>query len=571
MGSAKILTVLGSGPYKEMVYTLAGKRSSKVKCAPLAILELLHWPRGCQLIAFLTEEAAKAHRSYLKEEVEKRGHEFTCVSIPIGSNEKELWEIFKAITQSVEEGDELAVDLTHGFRSLPILMLGALIFLKEARKLTLKGLFYGALEARQGNEAPEPIFDLTRLVDMVEWAHGVRIFRKYGHSDDMGRILARIQDEIQKGADTVKKPEKLKSLGKALEELSAFLSEGIPLEIGNAAFKIGRLDINMIRDEVESFAPPASLLLDDLTRGYTGMAIPRGGSGGEWKRKIALDLAELAREAEVVDWYLEQGQERLALALMREWMVNRVILAMGNEEHWLSYPKARKKAERRLNVLAEMKKQGRQMNDTQQVLAAWWREVAERRNAIAHCGFKEEVLKPSLYEVKETWTAIKGKLTSDPYWDVSRWPVRTGKVLLSPLGLSKGLLYSAICQVEPVELVVVTSKDAERAIPEILERARWAGASPRVLTMEDPHAGFEETERLKADALPSLLEAEEVVANQTGGTTAMQFVIQSICKELEKYDVPLEEVALVDRRSPEQQRTDPYQVGELVRLGREPA
>jgi len=154
---------------------------------------------------------------------------------------------------------------------------------------------------------------------------------------------------------------------------------------------------------------------------------------------------------------------------------------------------------------------------------------------------------------------------------VSRWPVRTGKVLLSPLGLSKGLLYSAICQVEPVEVVVVTSKDAEGAIPEILERARWAGASPRVLTMEDPHAGFEETERLKADALPSLLEAEEVVANQTGGTTAMQFVIQSICKELEKYDVPLEEVALVDRRSPEQQRTDPYQVGELVRLGREPA
>lgn len=566
MVAAKLLTVLGKGSYKEMIYTLGGRESSRVKCAPLALLELLDWPRGVKVIAFLTEQAARAHEAYLKEEVEKRGHELVTVGIPFGSNEKEIWEIFNAIAQHMGQGEELAVDLTHGFRSLPILMLGALIFLKEARNLNLKGLFYGALEARGSEDSVEPIFDLSKIVDMVEMAHGARIFRKYGHSDELGGILARIQDEVRKAGAVAEAPKKLKSLGDTLRELSAFLAEGFPLEIGNAAFKLKRLDMNLLKKEIADFIPPVGLLFDEIVAGFRGMANCEGGLHGGWKGKVALDFKELLREAEVVDWYLGQGQERLALALMRELMVNRVILSMGNSQEWLNYSQARKPAERRLNVLTDMRKQGHKMSSTQEVLSDWWKTVAERRNATAHCGFKKETLSPTDANIRKTWQQIKSKLMDEQYWDVCRSNVEAGPVLLSPLGLSRGLLYSAIRQVKPVKLFVVTSKEAEGAIPEILDRAQWTGAHPNILTMNDPHTGFEEAERLKDSVVPSLRAAEKVVANQTGGTTVMQFVIQRICKELDKYDVPVEQIALVDRRAPEQQRIDPYQVGDLVRL-----
>lgn len=566
MGVSKLLTVLGNRAYDEMVYALGGKRSSKVKCAPLALLELLEWPGGVKVVAFLTKQAACVHEAYLRQEVEARGHELVTVSIPAGSNEREIWDIFNAIAQHMGEGDELAVDLTHGFRSLPILMLGALIFLKEARNLTLKGLFYGALEARGSEDSVEPIFDLSKIVDMVEMAHGARIFRKYGHADELGGILARIQDEVRKGGAGAEAPKKLKSLGEILRELSAFLAEGCPLEIGNAAFKLRRLDMDLVKREIGDFAPPVGLLLDEIVSGFGGMANCEGGLHGNWKAKVALDFRELLREAEVVDWYLGQGQERLVLALMREWMVNRVILSMGKGEDWLNYSQARKPAERRLNVLVEMRRQGHQMSPAQKVLSEWWKTVAERRNAIAHCGFKKEILSSTNGNIRETWQEMKNRLLEEQWWDVSRWNVEAGPVLLSPLGLSRGLLYSAIRQVRPVKLFVLTSKEAEGAIPEILERAQWTGAPPNIFTMNDPHTGFGEAEGLKAGVVPSLLVAEKVVANQTGGTTVMQFVIQSICKELEKYDVPLEQIALVDRRPPEQQRKDPYQLGDLIRL-----
>ncbi|MGQ9859917.1 MAG: hypothetical protein ACUVS3_14710, partial [Thermodesulfobacteriota bacterium] len=85
--------------------------------------------------------------------------------------------------------------------------------------------------------------------------------------------------------------------------------------------------------------------------------------------------------------------------------------------------------------------------------------------------------------------------------------------------------------------------------------------------MKDPFCGFEESSELASKVVPQVLTAERVVANQTGGTTVMQFVIQRICHELTQLDVPVELVALVDRRSPKEQTENPYVMGELISLG----
>ena len=85
-----------------------------------------------KVIVFTTEEAYKENwldssnnrhglASALKGYSVRAGAEISCRSIPDGQNEKELWEIFRIILDSLEEGEEIILDITHSFRYLPML------------------------------------------------------------------------------------------------------------------------------------------------------------------------------------------------------------------------------------------------------------------------------------------------------------------------------------------------------------------------------------------------------------------------------------------------------------------
>ncbi len=42
------------------------------------------------------------------------------VEIPIGIDEKEIWNIFEIIFEKINEGDEIYIDITHAFRNINI-------------------------------------------------------------------------------------------------------------------------------------------------------------------------------------------------------------------------------------------------------------------------------------------------------------------------------------------------------------------------------------------------------------------------------------------------------------------
>lgn len=138
-------------------------------------------------------------------------------------------------------------------------------------------------------------------------------------------------------------------------------------------------------------------------------------------------------------------------------------------------------------------------------------------------------------------------------------------LLVSPLGLSKGLLYSALCHIQPHHLFVITSASAVDSFDEIAQKAGWSGEST-IRHMQDPHSGFSEAESLAGAALPTILQVDQVVVNTTGGTTAMQHIVQQIAARVKKQGRPVWRVALVDRRSPQEQRDNPYVTGELIWL-----
>lgn len=139
-------------------------------------------------------------------------------------------------------------------------------------------------------------------------------------------------------------------------------------------------------------------------------------------------------------------------------------------------------------------------------------------------------------------------------------------VLFSPLGLNYGVLYSAILLVRPARLVVITSPQAIGNLHSAEEAARFFHSTFEVEThmLDDPLAGFKE-----ARTLARLLCASgdgDNVANLTGGTTVMQDCMRSLADNLRAQEKSVREVAVIDRRSAEDQKRSPLVVGELIEI-----
>jgi hypothetical protein len=139
-------------------------------------------------------------------------------------------------------------------------------------------------------------------------------------------------------------------------------------------------------------------------------------------------------------------------------------------------------------------------------------------------------------------------------------------VLFSPLGLNYGFLYSAILLVRPQRLVVVTSPQALVNLYSAVDAARFYHTAFEVEThlLDDPLGGFVEGRRL-ARFLVASADGENVV-NLTGGTTALQDCARTVADTLRTQERHVREVAIVDRREPDEQRRVPLVVGELVEV-----
>ncbi len=147
---------------------------------------------------------------------------------------------------------------------------------------------------------------------------------------------------------------------------------------------------------------------------------------------------------------------------------------------------------------------------------------------------------------------------------------RQGRLLISPFGLSPGLLFTAIHHTRPTRLVVVSSAAALTSLPEALARAGFPNNEATVLKVEfkDVWADFGEVEpALSAGLVKSLLDISEVVVNVTGGTSLLGYAAQRLAEKLARFALPVRRVALIDRRPPEVQRAEPYEVGDIAELG----
>ncbi|ACV24782.1 TIGR02221 family CRISPR-associated protein [Methanocaldococcus fervens] len=114
-----------------------------------------------------------------------------CKIIKYGSNENEILEnfdIFMGMIEEINEGDEIYLDITHSFRSIPLFMYLMLEFVQYLKKdVRLKGLYYGMLDAYKRNYAT--IVDLSPLFEISYWIKGMYDFTNYGNNYLISKLL----------------------------------------------------------------------------------------------------------------------------------------------------------------------------------------------------------------------------------------------------------------------------------------------------------------------------------------------------------------------------------------------
>ena len=360
----KALTFIGSSPtkYSETTYYIerGGKREYCTTHLFPEVVVKLYQPT--ELIAFATDEVlmdihGHGYLKHLEDVCSKHKVDFDPQPIPSGKSTNELWQIFDVYADAVDEGDKIILDITHGFRSFPVLALPAITYLRQVKKAEFTHIIYGAFEAQDRAKNETPIFDLTPFVILLDWTNAVNVFQLTGDARPIAEL------DIHK------------DISNALTKLSESLLTNRTIGVQEASFEFNRLSIHkLVTAHSVGSQAPFRMLIEQLQENYGGMAVYDPRNKPEQSIKVQYDQ---------IKWYIDNQHYFQAITLIREWLVSWEYLQWRPRrgDDWLRR-RYRKPVEDRFNE--EMSAAPEPDEE------AWdlWDACKDIRNDLAHCGMR---------------------------------------------------------------------------------------------------------------------------------------------------------------------------------------
>ncbi len=485
-------------------------------------------------------------------------------AIDLTGDMDDTYDFLEQTANRIPKGCQLTLNVTEGLRHHAFLFYALALYLTAFRDVRLEGAWYCRLETENWND-PKPLIDLKPILDLAYWFHALVVFRETGSLREVAR---RLTDEDVK---------------ERVDQLSTLFLNGMPLEAGN---KAARILAFVSQHAMVTDVPLAEQLQDviiDSIRPLAGVAFepqPKKSQADTSKKALPLNLDELRRQAKYIQSYFDTGQLNLAFGLMREWVINWIAFQRKQTSNWLDRP-TREKIERNLGGLAEVLKAKdpadakrklykhaavrKQLTESQKVWGKRWNTVCDLRNALQHHGMKAGVFEPHRGDIQ--------RARSDwEQWEQWETPPEFGgghgRLLICPIGKTPGVLYSAIGRMAlpPDRVLAICSEESRAWLDEAMALAK-CDAPHTVLLLRDPFKGLGEFAELIAKASQWLFEADDIHANLTGGPTLMSVLVGQLVKRAEReYQRPVREFLLIDPRPPEQQRSDPWHLGDLQYL-----
>lgn len=320
MARKVFISVLGATNYKECQYvdTRSNFKSSNTRFIQVAMFEkfITNWSSDDIAFIFLTTGNRGSekknwlddgHFKYDSDEVipsvglQKllEGLKPPCkikpVQIKNGDNEAEIWENFRVIFNCLQQGDEVYFDVTHGFRSLPMLVLILNNYSKFLKNIKVASISYGNYEAKsENNEAP--IINLTPLSELQDWTAAANMFISTGKTNSISALL---------------ESENVGSLNTFVDEINE--CRGMDIYSGQSALKL-KNDLSKINISNHSFKE----LLEKIERKVENFA-----------------SNDILNGFRAVDFCIQHQLIQQGVTLLQEYIISWVLKDIG-EENWLN-------------------------------------------------------------------------------------------------------------------------------------------------------------------------------------------------------------------------------------------
>jgi hypothetical protein len=370
-----LLTTIGTNDYSETIYHFADQKADPTRYVAQALCQLFDIEK---VIVLVTPEARQKHWSTLQSSLTI---ESIAKDIPSGETEAETWQIFDVLVESIEPNTQILFDITHAFRSIPILILLGSAFLRKAKNVDIQGLYYGLYRKEQPQT---PIIDLTPALRLLDWLTATDKFITTGSSLELGELLNTIQRDFyghQKSLSGDSKPTHLQNFGATIKEISRSIELIRPISLLEKDLPaLQKRSTQDLADEVGKFAKPFSLLLQSIQDSYNTLAI---------SSEVANDeRTQIQKHFQLLHWYVDKQFSAQAILLAREWVISALCISEGIQKY--REPVYRKAIEYQLGSMIG---RGDNPNLNQPIashvadpkqLSDFWAKLIDYRNDIAH-------------------------------------------------------------------------------------------------------------------------------------------------------------------------------------------
>ncbi len=382
------LSFLGTGKYQQTSYSYNGN-VVQTNLFPFAFYE---FTKPDKLFVIMTQKAKETHAEKLKQKCR-----FEEILIPDGKSETEIWQIFDLITKQIPRNEKVIFDITHGFRSQPIIVIALLLYLRALRNIEIENILYGAYDAKNDNNIA-PVFELKSFIDLIDWSNAVHEFVNNGNMKYFNELLSNIHNNSY-----------IKKMDNPSKQLNG---AGTDLEVLTDAFATIRLD-EIFRHSYK-FSKRIEQLTEDLNNN------PQAKPFGDLIYKIFEKFKSIS-EAEgekftqkgfeaqktIINWYLETGKYQKALTLAREYITSKYMIEISkNTQDSLLDKEFRYRAETELGQLMDNLKNNVELNSRQKDYADIWSALSDIRNDVNHAGMRKGAI-PSRGIINNTKNIVK--------------------------------------------------------------------------------------------------------------------------------------------------------------------
>ena len=408
----KAFTFLGTGDYQTVTYcwnNAEGQRECRTNLFPEAVARIFE-PEALLVLVTPTarnykpskgERCPTCHqvlpeprreRSHLDTLVERLGDLVEPVDIPEGKSEAELWEIFDRVASSVEEGETVLLDITHAFRSIPMIVFAVAAYLRRTKRVTIERIIYGAYEAREPYHEPPkptdraPIFDLTPLLDLLDWLGGAEFLLRRSDAILLAERLQSVHRQAWRSRKDDDLPRRLQTVATKLRAFSQALHLARPRDVMRHARELLPL-LEKTASEAGRWAKPFAIILEQVRSETAKLA---------YNAPDRLDRENLRKQLALIEHFLDKGLLAQAILLAREWIVSWVALQRGDGD-WLDKDYREREIEGALGAAARRLREPNtevpewfdRLPKSGEVAQAWDR-ITQLRNDLAHCGMRKD-------------------------------------------------------------------------------------------------------------------------------------------------------------------------------------